>query len=373
VSAARRRPKGTGSIVQRPDGRWQFSVDLGAPADGRRRRKYLYARSRADLMRKVQDEVTRGGGTIQPAAKGTVGELMTSWLRDDVKPNRSGNTYALYEGMWRNHAAPILAHVPLEKFDVQHVERMYTTMRERGASSSVLHRVGVMIAGAIEVAIKRRKYFKPNPYRAVERPRHRHKESRALTLQEARRFLKRARGTEFEALWVLLLTGGLRLSEALGIEWRDVDFKNGALAVRQGLVEINGFVEIGPLKTKSSRRRVELGGLALAALRRRRADAKANGHNSPFVFTTSTGGHPRRSNLRQREFEPILKAAGLANVTIHGLRHSMTTLALAEGVPVKSVAARLGHTTTRLTLDRYGHLVAGGDREAADVLDSLLK
>ncbi|MGA8532686.1 MAG: site-specific integrase [Candidatus Tumulicola sp.] len=299
--------------------------------------------------------------------------MIEQWLRNDVRPNRSANTYALYEGMWRNHAAPGIGSISLERFDVPHVERLYATMREKGAGSSILHRVGVMMSGAIEVAIRRRKYFKPNPFRAVERPRHRYKETRPLGLAEAKRFLKHARGTDFEALWVLLLTGGLRLGEALGLEWRDVDLKNGALAIRQSLAEVNGFVEVGPLKTTGSRRRVELGTIALAALRKRKTAAKSEGHGSSYVFTTRSGGHPRRSNLRQRHFQPILTAAKLDRVTIHGLRHSMTTLALAEGVPVKSVAARLGHTTTRLTLDRYGHLVAGADREAADVLDSLLK
>lgn len=373
MKTSKRRAKGEGSILQRADGIWQFSIGLGSDASGKRERKYLYASTRAALLRKITDEMAKGGGSIRPRAKGTLGEWVERWLRDDVQPNRSSNTYAQYETMWRVHAAPILANASLEKFDVAHVERLYAKLREQGIGSATVQRVGVVLSRAVEVAIRRQSYFRPNPFRLVDKPRHRHKETRPLTVSEAQRFLEGAQGTRYEALWTLLLTAGLRLGEALGLEWKDVDFDRRKLAVRQGVVEVNGYAKTGPLKTKSSRRQVELGATAVKALKRRRATARKEHHRSSFVFTTRTGGHPRRANLRQRYLQPILDAAEIEGVTINALRHSMTSLALAEGVPAKTVAARLGHSTTRLTLDRYGHLMSGADREAANVLDAVLK
>ena len=67
---AKRRAKGEGSIVERPDGVWQFSIDLGKDEAGKRQRKYVYAKTRAELQRKVADETARGGGTMKPRAKG---------------------------------------------------------------------------------------------------------------------------------------------------------------------------------------------------------------------------------------------------------------------------------------------------------------
>ena len=373
MPGSRRRAKGEGSILQRADGIWQFSLGLGNDAAGKRQRKYLYASTRAALLRKIADETAKGGGSIRPRAKGTVGEWVERWLRDDVKPNRASNTFAQYETMWRVHAAPILANASLEKLGVSHVERLYGKLREHGVGGATVQRVGVVLSRAMEVAIRRQSYFKPNPFRLVDKPRHRQKETRPLTVSEAQRFLEHAQGTRYEALWTVLLTAGLRLGEALGLEWRDVDFDRGKLAVRQGVVEINGYAKAGPLKTRSSRRQVELGATTVKALKRRRAKAREEQHRSPFVFTTRTGGHPRRANLRQRYFQPILEAAEIEGATINALRHSMTSLALAEGVPVKTVAARLGHATTRLTLDRYGHLMSGADREAANALDAVLR
>jgi integrase len=170
----------------------------------------------------------------------------------------------------------------------------------------------------------------------------------------------------------LLVTSGLRLGEALALEWGDIDFERATVAVRQGLIEINGATKVGPLKTRTSRRKIELGKLAVGALRRRRHKAKAEGHGSRFVFTTANGGHPRRSNLRSRHFQLLCQTAGIEGVTIHGLRHSMTTFALAEGFSPKVVAERLGHSTVRLTQDRYQHLLPGLQRRAATAIDSLL-
>lgn len=367
-----RRAKGEGSISQRGDGTWQFRIDLGKDGHGKRQRKYIYAPTRAALLRKVTDETAKGGGTIRPRAKGTLGEWMRRWLRDDVKPNRSDNTYAQYETMWRVHAAPILASLSLEKLDIEHVERLYAALRQRGASSAVIHRVGTVMSRAIEVAVQRRAYFKGNPFAIIEKPRHQHKEARVLTVNEARRFVTATRGTRYEALWILLLTSGLRLGEALGLEWRDLDLGRGALAVRQGVTEVRGTSRVGPLKTRASRRRIELGSLAVAALRQRKAAAARDHHGSRFVFATTTGGHPKRSPLRQRYFQPVCEAARVTGLTIHGLRHSMTSLALADGVSPKVIAERLGHSTVRLTQDRYQHVLPGLQRGAADAIDALL-
>jgi integrase len=297
---------------------------------------------------------------------------MDRWLRDDVKPNLSPNTYAQYESMWRVHAKHSLESVQLEKLDVLHVERLYAAMRQKQTSSSVIQRVAAVMSRAITVASRRRAYFRGNPFALVEKPRHRHREAAILSVAEARRFLAAVRADRYEALWVLLLTSGLRLGEALAIEWRDIDFRQCSLAVRQGLIEVNGASKVGPLKTHSSRRRVELGALAVDALRRRSAAAEKEGQRSSFVFTTQAGGHLRRSNLRQRHFQPACKTASIKGLTIHGLRHSMTSLALAEGLSPKVVAERLGHSTVRLTQDRYQHVIPSLQREAAATIDAVL-
>lgn len=369
MSRAHRRPKGTGSIVQRSDGRWQFSLDLGKDVSGKRQRRTFYAATRSELLRKVGDETAKGGGSLRPLSKGTVGEFVRSWLDDDVKPNRSPNTYALYDSVWKNHAEKALGGVRLGKLGVAHVEALYAAMRKAGTSNVVQAKVASVMQRAIAVAIRRGRYHFTNPFTLVEKPAHKPKTRHTLTPAEARRFLNAAGRDEYQALWVLLLTSGLRLGEALGLQWADVDLKGGSIAVTRGLREVNGASTIGSLKTETSKRRIEIGRLAVDALRRHRAKTKAK---SPFVFVTAQGTHPKRSNLRQRHFEPICMKAKVADLTIHGLRHSMTSLAIAQGISPKVVAERLGHSTVRLTLDRYSHVGPTLQREAANLIDAVV-
>lgn len=225
---------------------------------------------------------------------------------------------------------------------------------------------------ALKIAIRRRIYMRANPFRLVEKPTFQAKEARALTVDEARRFLAAAHTDRFEALWVLCLTAGLRLGEALGLEWSDVDFEHCTLSVRRAMIELNDSAEFSKTKTKGSKRRVDLGQLAIAALLRRLSAHEQEGHESALVFCTPKGTPLRRSNLRRDHFSQVLKAAKLGHLRIHDLRHSMTSLALAEGVAPKVIAERLGHSTTRLTQDRYSHVLPTIQREAADAIDAIL-
>jgi integrase len=369
----RRRAKGEGSIVQRADGTWQYSIDLGKNAEGKRQRRYIYATTKSELQRKVFDLRAKGGGTIRPRAKGTVAEWVGQWLEQDVRPNRSRNTYVLYETMWRVHAAPAIAQLPLERLEPTHVAELYARLRSNGTSSTLIHRVGLTMHRAIAVATRRGLFHRANPFALVDRPTPRPKAGHDLTIEEARRFLEAAQGDRLEALFVLLITAGLRLGEALAIEWRDVDFERGRLLIRQALTEVNGTVELGPPKTPGSKRAVELGALAIAALRRRRELATSEGHGSKLVFSTSSGTPLRRSNVRRSHYEPILKGAGIPHFTIHGLRHAMTSFGIASGIAPKILAERLGHSTVRLTQDRYAHVLPGMQREAAEAIDELLR
>lgn len=81
----------------------------------------------------------------------------------------------------------------------------------------------------------------------------------------------------------------------------------------------------------------------------------------------------RRGNRRRSIFKPQLKRAGLPDIRIHDLRHSMTSLGVAAGIVPGVLSGRLGHSTTRLTEDRYSHVLPGVDGGAADAIDALLQ
>lgn len=105
---------------------------------------------------------------------------------------------------------------------------------------------------------------------------------------------------------------------------------------------------------------------------RRLQTAKAEGHKSEFVFTDGEGRFLGQTYLRRRHFEKVCKAAGISGVHPHDLRHTMTSHAIAAGLSPIVVARRLGHGSTRMTLDRYGHQLPGAQAEASAVLEKRL-
>jgi integrase len=366
--AQKRREKGEGSYVKRKDGTWQFSIDLGKDGNGRRQRRTFYGPTKAAVKRKFDDERARAGGSLKPRVPGTVGERVTAWL-SDMSSTLGKNSYIGYETAWRLHAELVIGNRLLEKFDVPDVEQLRSALEKKGASPSVINRVEAIMKRAFNAAIRARRYNRPNPFAFRKPLRVEHSEMRVLERAEVLAFLKAAKGDRYEALWTLLLTTGLRLGEALALRWSDVDLAGRTISVSRSLLEVHGHVEIGTTKTRSSRRLVTIGDLTVRALKVRSKVAEREDHESELVFPTAKGTEMRRGNLRRSHFVPILKAAGLTGLRIHDLRHSMASLALQEGVAAKVVAERLGHSTTRLTLDRYSHLLGDLQANAADAIE----
>ena len=86
--------------------------------------------------------------------------------------------------------------------------------------------------------------------------------------------------------------------------------------------------------------------------------------NCRLVFSSPEGMALRRRNFYRRVYNPAVIAAGLdSDLRFHDLRHTCASLLIAQGAHVKEIQERLGHSTSRLTMDRYGHLLASlGER-----------
>jgi integrase len=204
------------------------------------------------------------------------------------------------------------------------------------------------------------------------------KEIQPFTPAQARQFLEAVRGDKFEALYTVALALGLRRGEALGLRWEDIDWEKGTLTIRASLQRAEGKLQMLEVKTDRSRRVVKLPKLALQALKSHRtrqledrllAGARWTEHGLVFPTGIGTPYDPRRLN---EDFERALKRGGLPRIRFHDLRHSAATLLLAQGVPVKMISELLGHSTTRMTLDVYAHVLETMKQEAADSMDAVL-
>ncbi len=182
------------------------------------------------------------------------------------------------------------------------------------------------------------------------------------------------------ALFHLIAVAGLRRGEALGLRWADVDLDQRLIRVQQQLLEAHGHLHFGPPKTSSGLRTVPLDDVTVSVLGEHReqqdreaarADVMQLWSDTGLVFTRHNGLCLRPDRIT-REFQGVVKEAGLPTIRLHDLRHTSASLALAAGVPLKVVSARLGHSSLSITADLYTHVIPAVAYDAADLIGGLV-
>ncbi len=180
---------------------------------------------------------------------------------------------------------------------------------------------------------------------------------------------------------LLLARTGLRLGEAIALQWGDIDWQAGVIAVRRA------FVRNQLTTTKNTKpRRVDMSAQlqetlravyaarfepvpALPAEAQEAVEARPAGATEQWVFPDTKGGILDADPFRARVFGPLLRAANLRHIRLHDLRHTYASLLLAAGKELHYVQQQLGHHSPAFTLAVYGHLLPRDRRSEVNCLD----
>lgn len=180
------------------------------------------------------------------------------------------------------------------------------------------------------------------------------------------------RSPEYYPLFLCAIHTGLRSGELARLQWGDIDFNGYFLVVRRSIV--HGRIQ--PTKTDKTRR-VDISDTLLGtlqALRHRRMKewlGKAKNEIPEWVFCNQEGNPADMHNVKNRHFHKCLERAGLRKIRFHDLRHTFASLLIQNGEPLAYVKDQLGHSSIKMTVDVYGHLVPGANRQAVNRLPSL--
>ena len=364
-----RRHKGDGSVYERvrtlESGRvvrdWCAEVSLGYDLTGKRIRRKFYGRKRQDVLLRVAQERARNGGTIAPPSGPTVGEYLESWLAS-VEISRAGNTYLAYAGRIRRFAIPNIGAIRLASLESTRIAKLYADLALQGVSSDNIQKLHRGLRRAFNVAIGQGLLAR-NPVAYVERAPHRTSERASMDASEVRRFFVAARGDRLEAMFRLGILVGMRPGELFALAIADVDVENAIVDVRHNLEDVSGKLAIVDAKADSARR-VPIDPETATLLRARVDEARCEGHGSPYLFTTSRGKWLRTNAVNNDSLRPILKRAGLPDMTLYSLRHTSGSLFGEAGVSLRVAADVLGHSGTEITADVYTHAQIPQHRDA---------
>ena len=190
---------------------------------------------------------------------------------------------------------------------------------------------------------------------------------KTLPVEQLASFLREAKDSGVFEMYYVELATGLRRGELLGLKWEDIDFEHGNLRVKRQIARINGEVVEAPLKTKNAYRTLPLADDTIQVLNQQK---KKTG-SSPWVFPSPTGG-PISPDSVLHMLHRVLDRAGLPEIRFHDLRHTFATLALQNGVDVKTVSGMLGHFSAGFTLDTYAHVTTAAQKTAAETMGEVL-
>jgi integrase len=188
-------------------------------------------------------------------------------------------------------------------------------------------------------------------------------------------FVNRVQDDRFYALWLLVVTTGLRRGELAGLRCDDIDLDNSRVSPTITRVVVDGVARESRAKTPSGERSLALDPVTLQALRQFlatwREERRLLGQDTPLLFVRADG-QPLHPDTITARFHEHCDAAGLPRIRLHDVRHSYATAALRAGVPAKVVSERLGHATVAFTLQVYSHVIPGMDQQAANTVADLI-
>jgi integrase len=354
-------------------------IDVGRGQDGKRRQHTEVVRgTRKEAKRRERELLSsRETGRFVKPHRLTVAEYMAMWL-ESIRTKVEPNTHRGYEQRSRTHIVPDLGRVKLTDLSallIEQTEALWLLQGNRRTGGpldpqTVLHAHRVLHA-AMERAVSWR-LVPVNPVDGVEPPHVSSKERDFLTADESERLVAGLVGQDYELPILVALYCGLRPTEYLALRWRDVDLDAGRAArhaERPPHPAGRGNRAHGPAGGRLPVRTGENAPLEAARLdagRRggtaprtseaagRDAAASCRSMDGPEPRVHRPAGYPHNHDRVRRAFYKGLDAAGVRQVVLHALRHTMATLALHETKDLKLVATRLGHSNEMLCCERTG-------------------
>lgn len=243
---ARRRGRGEGSIGKAADGRWWGRITLGyyETKNGKRvsRRRVVYGKTRNAVAKEMHRLLkARDAGLPIQSERQTLGQYLTHWLTHVIRPNVRDKTWIHYEGVIRIYILPHLGTVSLSQLTPQRIQGWISALQAAGASASACKNARDVLRRALNQAVAW-DLLPRNPAagKLITLPRHRRHEIKPLTPEQARALLAAVQGHRWEALFTVALALGLRLGEAVGLRWQDVDLAGAQLRVRQTMQRNGG-------------------------------------------------------------------------------------------------------------------------------------
>lgn len=329
------------------------------------KQKSVSAKTEAECRRKLQEIQSKifTGQYVTPQ-KLTLGAYLDSWIKNRV--NLEETTRELYERNIRLYIKPILGNIRLQELRYIHCQEMVQKLvhdprKDKQLSAKSVRNAAGILSKALADAV-RGELIANNPAASLDLPRAEKAPPKVMESTEQAVFLDAIRKTPHERIFLFGLYTGARISEVLGLQWKNINMKTGEIRIDKQLNRKKGEVLTRELKcTKSHKSRViivpryVLDILKAQDIHQKEMKLKAGEcwKNADGLVFTREDGSPVPHNTIANSFKRIAERIGRPDLSFHSLRHTFITDEIRSGTDVKTVSEMAGHSTIAVTMDVY--------------------
>ncbi len=390
-----------GSIEKRGKNSYRLTVSEGFDLNGKPmiHRKTVHGTKKdaevelAKFVTEVQNGLVIDGKSLK------FSEFTEIWKRDYGSKELAPSTYKRYCRMLETRLLPYFGHFYINKIKPTDIMKFYDLLekdtqlvRKKGNNGSKTKKPlsGKTILEhhrLLRAMLHKAVYWQlivANPAERVQPPKARKPKRRSYDDEQTKILLENlellsSEDTKYKVAIILTVFTGVRLGELMGLEWQDVDFKNGIISINrssQYLSDMGVFTKVP--KTESSIREIAIPEFIISLLEEYKLWYEEQKSFYSELWTDSdrlfvqADGKPMHPSTISKWFVKYVGQIGLPVINFHGLRHTNASLLVAQNIDIAVISARLGHAQISTTLDFYVHPLLSHNRKAGYALENLL-
>jgi len=356
MAKKRSRQSHSGSVYQ-SGGVWYAAVMVA----GKRRRIRCGSRAEANHRRQELCQMAVANSALSDSS---FGSFRIRWI-DHVKANKATNTALMYSHLLSHFES--LDAIPLERITGKMIQSCVDAIEAKCSRQKAFDKIRQMM----RIAIKW-KCLAINPTASIDRPSHGKPVIHPFEVAEVERIFAATKDDRYGAAIRLAFVSGLRGGELWGLQWSDL--RGSELTIARQACEVNGKLEIKKPKTAAGVRRILLSDSVVQALHERRKQAMVEGNaGAEWIFPKLNGTPTLRSLFGTRVWKPLLESLELDHRGFHHARHTAATILLNVGsVPLSVVSKMLGHSSPKITLGTYSHVMTADLERHRNAFDAII-
>lgn len=390
--------KKSDGITQRKDGLYMGRFMFNG------KRHTMYDKDKKALKKRMNDmRYELEHGIYGSPEKMDLNHWFEAWLEEYKKNQIKETVQQQYKTLYNAYIRKELGKMKLQEIRAMHIQKLFNKMLTDGYSIGTVTLIKKVLHNMMNVAIENEILFR-NPCKGTKLPKN---ETESVFLAEQQRtiFFQEITHSKHEDLYRLILGTGLRIGEALALNWDDIDFDNKTLSVDRDVVykKLDGEDKAGlhyqTPKSYTSIRCIPLNTDIIRVLENHRKEQRLlrfkmgsewkplEQPEAQFLIFAKEDGTPflpqniyydldrlvetynKRETVLSKEEnrEPFL----LERIRPHQLRHTYATICFENGIPMKTVQTLLGHAGIQITADRYTHITEEKQKEDIKILDGM--